>query len=117
MDKQYEKTVWFYSIQFFIYLMCFVIPMTYYLVYPGIEHTYKVYLCFFSAAIVSGFLFVNELMQMKSEGWEYFKQFWNLVDMCCFASFGLLFARLFLITNETYKSPNIDLFLNCFLAF
>ena len=112
MDQQYEKTLVFFSAQFAIYLVFFCAPMLYYLVYPS-EISFGTVACFVSAACVAALLIIYEFFQMKSEGVDYFKDFWNVFNLCGFAAFLALFIRML---SKEKGLAEFDMFLNCFVA-
>ena len=61
--------------------------------------------CIFISFVTSIIFFVYEVIQIKTDGFDYFSEFWNLVDLLGYACFWVFFSGSF------EKAPEVETYL------
>jgi hypothetical protein len=78
VDFQFKKTYTFLDLIIKLYVAGFLFP---FILSITFESVFIKNLAYIACFITQVFLFLFELVQMKQYGLEYFKDFWNMVDL------------------------------------
>ena len=89
IDYQFEKSGPRFKRTFMIYVFLYYIP---FLVTIFIPYRIAEMVIHIVSLITMCFFFGVELIQMKFAGWQYFKEFWNIVELAQFVLFIVYFV-------------------------
>ena len=77
----------FFTAKFIVYGLLYCFPM---FVYFNSDNKSEQIIFLIPSLLVSILLFFYEILQVKSQGFEYFKDVWNWIDILGFVSFWML---------------------------
>ena len=101
-DHYFNVSFAYYRFCFILYTFLFVLPMTYFFVMDD-----KLISMLYIASVGTSLYLISELIQLRIEGYKYFADLWNVIDVIGIVGFYLLlFRRL----NEM-KVTDFEIFL------
>jgi len=112
VDFQFKKTYTFLDLIIKLYVAGFLMPFIFSITF---ESVFIKNLAYIACFITQVFLFLFELVQMRQYGLEYFKDFWNLIDLTQFCSFMFLFIKK--LTAQFSSDSGFEIFLSALILF